>query len=572
MSYHGCALYVGCLALWNRRAIESIGGFIEGYSTEDSVTGCQLNRTRVPGRTDNWVSKFVTMPVASGETPDSLPSLFDQRMRWFYGLCQMFKHHNGYIFASGLTYYQKILFWITSASMVPNIINYTISFAGCMILFSAIAFYGFTSRFDNVTVWAFWVGGVSWVANFSLWALVPGVTFQQAAYSITTGFLYTPVLLASVLRYMFGLKFHVQDTVDQNDSEKIRRWHPLFLFPLGSMFLISCAAITSIVGVSMSRVIVPWPIICQIPLWWGMWIFLHQHTIAALIGYTYKFDKFYEEEFQGKRSNEIIQQKMHKHAEAIGEYQTSVRGKQTSSRRSDAASSYHSRKSDAPSSHRTGGSDESGSSDDLRAAGDWRDKYDDVESSDGSSLRTGDSASVSIPSKMISRLSVVLARRSAVSEAIADNPDRQPAKRNKTSNSISKTGFGFERNILGRVAHLLSLQAYLSGTGGVPSTSAVSNSEEISEGGRSDESRHAFPDRAVVGAQAAAEAAALEADTSVISGSGSSALSPSTYTGSSSEDSETTYSPGDSMTSASTMEEQTFATAHGSSLPTTSSK
>lgn len=126
MSHNNCAVYVGCLALWNRRAIESIGGFIQGYSTEDSVTGCQINRSKVPGRADNWISKYVSQPVAAGETPSSLPALFDQRMRWFYGLHQMFHHHQGYIFASGLTFTQRILFWVTSASFVQNFVNYSV--------------------------------------------------------------------------------------------------------------------------------------------------------------------------------------------------------------------------------------------------------------------------------------------------------------------------------------------------------------------------------------------------------------------------------------------------------------
>lgn len=176
------------------------------------------------------------------------------------------------------------------------------------------------------------------MANFSLWMLCPGVTFQQTVYSITTGFLHTPVYLASVLRYTLNLKFHVQDTVDQNDAEKVRTWHPLFIFPIVSMLPLTGAPVTAAVSVSMSRVIVPWPVIVQIPLWWGMWIFLHQHTLAAMFWNLYKFDKFYEE-FQGYMSNLVIPEKMHKHAEAIGEYR-SIKGEQDvrGSRRGDARS------------------------------------------------------------------------------------------------------------------------------------------------------------------------------------------------------------------------------------------
>lgn len=501
MSHHGCALYVGCLALWNRRAIESIGGFIEGYATEDSVTGCQLNRTRIPGRQHNWISKYVCLPVAAGETPDSLPSLFDQRMRWFYGLCQMFKHHNGYVFASGLTFFQKIMFWVTSASFVTNIVNYTLGFSGAMILLISIAYYGFTSTLEQITIWSFWVGGLAWVLNFFIfWAFCPGITVQQAVLTITSSFLYTPVLIASVLSFFFGFKLHVQDTVDRNeDSGKGRRWHRLFIFPLVSILFVTAAAITAVIGLIVCRDPLPWELVAQIPLWWGLWIFLHQHTIAAMLGFRYKYDEFYEEEFQGTFSSSTIQQKMQKHAVAIDDYQHSLRG----SARSGLQTRNTSGLSYVPSARTFGGSsypdagsklerstpghvsidgletNEEHDSRILRPGISWREDDTEAELGAGSinpHQKVGGSASLSILSNVISRLSIVLARRSAVEETMESNPDREMPMNKRWSDSVSRTGFGFERNLLGRVANLLSIQDYLSSSrAGQPTTGGTTS-------------------------------------------------------------------------------------------------
>lgn len=491
MSHCDCALYVGTLALWNRRSIESIGGFIEGYATEDSVTGCTLNRTQIPGRKDNWVSKYVSLPIAAGETPNSLPALFDQRMRWFYGLIQMFKHHRGYVFASGLRPIQKILFWVTSASFIATLVNYVLSFSGAMILLNSIAYYAFTSTLDRITLWAFWVGGVTWLLNISILSFCPGVTFQQAFLSIATAFLYTPVFFATVLRYIFGIKFKLQDTVDRNNSlGKTRRWHILFMFPILSIVLITGAAVTASVGLATTKSPVPWQVILQIPLWWSMWMFLHHHSIAAMLGYVYKYDDFYRKEFQGQLSTTSIQRNMEKHAIAIGEYHSSTRSNsRNTSEHLRISMGTHHRVAVGTSNERKTEKRLNVDSKFLKDLSEgsepqepgWCEKYDQVSSSSGSSDSERDSSeSLSISRSVRSKLSAVLARRSAVSEEIAGNDiERHGENQRIDSGTISKYAFGFERNFLGRVANLLSLQSYLSRHRDQPSSSEIARSETI---------------------------------------------------------------------------------------------
>jgi cellulose synthase/poly-beta-1,6-N-acetylglucosamine synthase-like glycosyltransferase len=208
----GCTVYVGCCALWSRRAIESVNGFIGGYATEDSVTGCQVNRTLVPGTSHTWHSKYVMQPVAAGVSPETLPALLEQRLRWYKGLCEMFGHHNGYLFASGLNPMQRLLYWVTSASYITNILNYFILFVGTLILLAVIIYYSHRNALGDLAQWAFWGGPAALGGTIIIWSLIPGCSFVQYFHTMATVFLYTPVYLAAVLQHYFGITINIQTT------------------------------------------------------------------------------------------------------------------------------------------------------------------------------------------------------------------------------------------------------------------------------------------------------------------------------------------------------------------------
>lgn len=191
----GCTVYVGCCALWRRQAIESVDGFIGGYATEDSVTGCQVNRTLVPGKDVTWISKFVGQPIAAGLSPETLPSLIEQRLRWYKGLCEMFAHHNGYLFASGLAPMQRVLYWVTSASYFANILQYMTVFVGTLILMASIIYYSYLGALGDLKMWAFWGGPCALVATLAVWTLIPGCSIVQYFHTMATAFLYSNLYL-----------------------------------------------------------------------------------------------------------------------------------------------------------------------------------------------------------------------------------------------------------------------------------------------------------------------------------------------------------------------------------------
>lgn len=312
----GCTVYVGCCALWSRRAIESVNGFIGGYATEDSVTGCQVNRTKVPGTNYTWISKYVMQPVAAGVSPETLPSLLEQRLRWYIGLCQMFHHHNGYIFASGLKPMQRMLYWVTSASYIANILQYMTVFIGTLILLGSIIYFAHQGALGNLAQWAFWGGPCALIGTIVIWSFIPGCSFVQFFHTMATVFLYTPVYVAAVLKYYFGIQIKVQTTAAEAEGG-IRRWHPFFVLPLtviASVFIGAGCALWQIIVTKGDKPITP---ILQIPLWIAFWLYVHYHVLVSLMGFSYSEIQFYTDEATGALSDPTVKAHLKRHVAHI---------------------------------------------------------------------------------------------------------------------------------------------------------------------------------------------------------------------------------------------------------------
>lgn len=312
----GVTVYVGCCALWSRRAIESVGGFIGGYATEDSVTGCQVNRTKVPGTNVTWISKYVMQPVAAGVSPETLPALYNQRLRWYHGLCQMFAHHRGYLFATGMNPMQRLLYWVTSASYIANIVNYLTVFIGTLILLSSIIYFAHIGVLGDLAQWAFWGGPAALGGTIFLWTFIPGCSFVQFFHTMATVFLYTPVYVAAILRHYFGVKIKVQTTAAEEDGG-IRRWHPFFALPLtviGIVVVMSGAALWQIIVSPGEKPITP---ILQLPIWIAFWLYVHYHVIVSMLGFSYSEIQWYTDEATGALSDPTVKAHLKRHVAQI---------------------------------------------------------------------------------------------------------------------------------------------------------------------------------------------------------------------------------------------------------------
>jgi cellulose synthase/poly-beta-1,6-N-acetylglucosamine synthase-like glycosyltransferase len=312
MSHQGCTVYVGCCALWSRRAIESVGGFIGGYATEDSVTGCQVNRTLVPGTDYRWISKFVMQPVAAGLSPETLPALLEQRMRWYVGLCEMFAHHNGYLLASGLKPLQRVLFWVCSASYIANIVNYLTVFLGTMILLISISYYAYMGTLGDLSQWAFFAGPFALGSTLVVWSFIPGCTFVQFFFTMSTQFLYTPVYIAACLRYYCGIRIKVQTTAAE-EASGVRRWHTFFLLPLSILACVFLGSIIALVFVLTSTGEKTFAPIAQLPIWCVFWVFVHFHVLAAMGGFHYNEISYFGDEAQGEFTDQSVKAHLARH-------------------------------------------------------------------------------------------------------------------------------------------------------------------------------------------------------------------------------------------------------------------
>jgi cellulose synthase/poly-beta-1,6-N-acetylglucosamine synthase-like glycosyltransferase len=306
-SYRGCAIYCGCCGLWSRKAIDSIGGFTEGFATEDSVTGCKVIRNKVPGQDYNWRAKYVAQPVAVGVSPDTLPALMAQRLRWYHGMMQMFEYHDYYIFAKGLTPVQKLMYWVSCAGWITNLVNYVATLTGTLLCLGSIAYFAYKRQIHTVELWAFWVGPAFLLIMFLIFSLNPGCSWIQFFHTMSTVFMYTAVYAAAALKHYFKLKIKVQATA-VDDNGKSKKWCPFYVLPVVTMSLVLLFAAIATWQLVVSTEPEAVQLAFHVPLWIAYWLFIQNHSLLAMTGFSYTADEWYENEADGELCNPEIKQ------------------------------------------------------------------------------------------------------------------------------------------------------------------------------------------------------------------------------------------------------------------------
>lgn len=311
MDKHGCVIYVGSCALWRRAAIESVGGFHEGHSTEDSVTGCQVHRTNVPFTDVKWVSKYVMQPIAAGLSPQTLPSLIDQRLRWYHGLIEMWAHHNFYWFASELTLWQRVLYVATCGGWVCGIVNFLSMLAVSCLGPIAIALAAMDQKLDNVTGtdgWVFYMAVGSFFGSLLIWWLVPGTNLMQKIRGSQTIAMYFPTFIGAVVKAL-GIPLNIQMTAAEDDGVGRRFWHKLLFinFFCISLVFLSCGFAFWAMFTNANQVALG-PVVYILSVM-ALWVFLHWPHLMALAGYYAAEETFYVSEERGELSDPEIRQR-----------------------------------------------------------------------------------------------------------------------------------------------------------------------------------------------------------------------------------------------------------------------
>lgn len=95
-------MFCGSSAVMRRKALEQVGGIAVETVTEDAHTSLKLNRM-------GWSSAFISRPVASGLSTETLSAHIGQRIRWARGMVQIFRLDNP-LFGKGLTLPQRLCF------------------------------------------------------------------------------------------------------------------------------------------------------------------------------------------------------------------------------------------------------------------------------------------------------------------------------------------------------------------------------------------------------------------------------------------------------------------------------
>ncbi len=96
-------MFCGSSAVMRRSALEEVGGIAIETVTEDAHTSLKLNRR-------GWSSAFISKPLASGLSTESLSSHIGQRIRWARGMIQIFRLDNP-LLGRGLTIAQRLCFF-----------------------------------------------------------------------------------------------------------------------------------------------------------------------------------------------------------------------------------------------------------------------------------------------------------------------------------------------------------------------------------------------------------------------------------------------------------------------------
>ena len=99
----GAVVCAGTAFLMRRRALDGIGGFVEGALSEDYVTGVAL-------RAQGWKLQYLQQKLSAGLAAESMEDFVQQRQRWANGTLQSLALPQGPLRAHGLSPGQRLAY------------------------------------------------------------------------------------------------------------------------------------------------------------------------------------------------------------------------------------------------------------------------------------------------------------------------------------------------------------------------------------------------------------------------------------------------------------------------------
>uniref|UniRef100_A0A6C0CMK5 Glycosyltransferase 2-like domain-containing protein n=1 Tax=viral metagenome TaxID=1070528 RepID=A0A6C0CMK5_9ZZZZ len=240
------ALYVGTGAMFRKEALDAIGGFVEGYATEDVISGMKINNA-------GYISKMVKERYTYGLAPGDLYETFEQRLRWIKGNIEVFLKCNP-LFSkqfTGLSWKLRLAHFHLHGSWAFSFI-YFYQILAQMIWIIKILFQGFaevppgTDQTPVLLVFQF-----SFMSYILFFILLPGCSALGKLHSLQMFFTFIPVYICSLISTIrdIGFKGHrilnglfsifvcglsyISSSVQVVSSKSCsdhRRVHPLYYF------------------------------------------------------------------------------------------------------------------------------------------------------------------------------------------------------------------------------------------------------------------------------------------------------------------------------------------------------
>ena len=160
--YHNSVMCFGSSFVIRRSALDDVGGFFTGSITEDYFTSIKLLANK-------YQINYLYERLSAGLVPESLPALFNQRMRWVTGTFQGFFVSANPLTIKGLTFTQRLIYaggilnWFGNVALAMFILimpslfilkvpPFTIDFQGWLafflpfLIFELTTFYWFRDR------------------------------------------------------------------------------------------------------------------------------------------------------------------------------------------------------------------------------------------------------------------------------------------------------------------------------------------------------------------------------------------------------------------------------------------
>lgn len=275
---HGAAIYTGSNTVISREAIEKAGGFPVDTLTEDFELGARINMA-------GYRSISTLEPMASGLTPEDIPSVIKQRVRWGRGVIQSVRNIR-LLTNRQLTFKQKLVFL--------NGYLYWWSFARRLLFIAApILFTVFDVR---VVVADFWLLLAVWLPQHILLHIaMSGIAggLRTQGWAEIQEMIMAPYMVIPVLMESLGIKEKTFKVTNKGASKS--RKDTLYLLP--HLIMLSLAVIGLIrfnydkfgLEIMYGSVVTFWLSLCIFNLSFGVLFFmgrpLHRHTERFLASY-----------------------------------------------------------------------------------------------------------------------------------------------------------------------------------------------------------------------------------------------------------------------------------------------